>query len=278
MVNIEDYIANLNRLMAAHPWQETYLFEDDADVLCLEPELGCLGPLIEHYGTLADRYLIIHTKSANVDWMLDLKHNGRTIIVWSIAGPTQSRVLEPLTADTEQRLEAARKCEQAGYVIRYKFKPIIPVRDWREDAAETIRTLFAKTHPDVISLCCFMWMDVDEMKKCLGTDLLDPDFLAAAEKAVDEVKDTRAKPFPADVRAAIYEHHLQEIRKHDADVPVSLSTENWDMWKRMGPKLGATALNYVCGCGPNAIPWRKKLECNPLQIARKDPVGKFELL
>ena len=89
---------------------------------------------------------------------------------------------------------------------------------------------------------------------------------------------TRAKPFPEWVRAEIYEHHFDEIRKWDSEVPVSLSTENWKMWKRLGPKLGATATNYVCGCGPNSVPWRKKLEVHPFKIAKKCPEGKFELM
>ncbi len=278
MVNIEDYIENLDRLIDAHPWQETYLFEDDSDVPCLEPELGCLGPLIEFFGTLKDRYLIIHTKSWNIDWMLDLKHNGNTIIVWSISAPTQSNVLEPKTGTTKQRIEAARKCQDAGYVIRYKFKPIIPVRNWREEAVETIRMLFEKTNPDVISLCCFMWMTIDELKQRLDVSLLDPTYIAATEAAVDEVADTRAKPFPEWIRAEIYEHHFNEIRKWDSEVPVSLSTENWQMWKRLESKLGATALNYVCGCGPNSVPWRKELQIHPFKIAKKCRIGKFELM
>jgi len=278
MTNVEDYIEHLARLIEAHPWQETYLFEDDADVLCLEPELGCLGPLIEFFGTYEDRYLIIHTKSANVEWMLDLEHNGKTAIVWSIAGPTQSTVLEPLTGATQERIEAARNCQEAGYVVRYKFKPIVPVRNWREEASETVRLMFEKTNPDVISLCCYMWMTVDEMKRRLDVSLLDPKHVAAAEEAVDEVAQTRAKPFPEWVRAEIYEHHFTEIRKWNPEVPVSLSTENWGMWKRLGPKLGTTATSYVCGCGPNSVPWRKKLECHPFETAKKCPVGKFELM
>ena len=278
MVNVEDYIQNLARLIDAHPWQETYLFEDDADVPCLEPELGFLGPLIEFFGTLEDRYLIIHTKSWNFDWMLDLEHNGNTIIVWSISAPTQSSVLEPKTGTTEERIEAARKCQEAGYTIRYKFKPIVPVLNWREEAAETIRMIFSKTNPDVISLCCFMWMTMDDLKRRLDVSLLDPKYVAAAEAAVDEVADTRTKPFPEWVRAEVYEHHFNEIRKWNSEVPVSLSTESWKIWKRLEPMLGATALNYVCGCGPNSVPWRKKLQVHPFKIAEKCPLGKFELM
>jgi hypothetical protein len=278
MVNVEDYIQNLARLIEAHPWQETYLLEDDADIPCLEPELGCLGPIIEFFGTLKDRYVVIHTKSWNFDWALDLKHNGNTIIVWSISAPTQSTVLEPKTGTTEQRIEAARKCQEAGYTVRYKFKPIIPVRNWREDASEATRMIFSKTDPDVISLCCFMWMTVDDLKRRLDVSLLDPKYIAAAEDAVDEVADTRAKPFPEWVRAEIYEHHFNEIRKWNSEVPVSLSTENWKMWKRLESMLGLSALNYVCGCGPNSVPCRKKLNVHPFKIAQKSSEEKFELM
>ena len=278
MVNVEDYTQNLAKLVEAHPWQETYLFEDDADVPCLEPELDCLGNLIEFFGTLKDRYLIIHTKSWNFDWALKLRHNGNTIIVWSVSAPTQSSAIEPKTGTTEERIESARKCQEAGYTVRYKFKPIIPVRNWREEASETIDIIFNKTNPDVISLCCFMWMDVNDMKCRFDSSLIDPKYLSAAEESIDEVADTRSKPFPEWVRAEIYEYHFKEIRKRNSDIPVSLSTENWKMWKRMEDILGSTALNYVCGCGPNSVPWKKQLDVHPFRIAQKDPQIQFEML
>jgi hypothetical protein len=92
------------------------------------------------------------------------------------------------------------------------------------------------------------------------------------------VADTRAQPFPEGVRAEVYEHHLREIRRWNAAVPVSLSTENWRMWKRLGPALGFTARDYVCGCGPNSVPWRTRLRCDPFTSARKCPSERFESL
>ena len=276
MTNVEDYIERLDRLIAAHPWQETFLLEDDADNLCLEPELGVLGPLIEYFGTLAGRYLVIHTKSANVSWMLNLKHYGNTIIVWSMSGPTQSERFEPGAGSTIERIDAARAAQAAGYTIRYKFKPIIPVRPWRRDAARTIDWIFERTDPDVISMATFMWTDFGDMTRRLDSTQLDPEFLAAAERSVDAVASTRAKPFPSEVRAEIYEHHLNLIRRHDQEIPVSLSTESPEMWKLMARKLGSTVMNYVCGCGPNSTPWRKKLECDPYKAVEGGPVGGFE--
>jgi len=273
MVNVEDYCTHLGRLIERHPWQTTYLIDDDADPPCLEPEMGCLSHIMEYFGTLDERYLIVHTKTWNTDWIRDVEHNGNTIFVWSISGATQSRQIEPDTGTTEQRIEAARIAEEAGVQVRYKFKPIIPVRTWREDAEEAVRLIFEKTDPDVISLCCFMWMSVDEMKSRLPVDLLDPEFMKAAEDARDEVKNTRAQPFPHAVRQHIYEHYLREIRKHSKDIPVSLSTENFPMWSALKDQLGCTATNYVCGCGPQSTPGEKLLKCHPFKVAVRNDDG-----
>ena len=273
MVNVEEYCEHLGRIIERHPWQQTYLLDDDGDPPGLEPEFGCMGRLVEYFGTVKDRYLVVHTKTWNTKWLADLDHNGHTIMLWSISGRTQSRLIEPKAGTTEERVEAARIAQAAGYPVRFKFKPIIPVRNWREEAAEAVRLVFERTKPDVISLCVFMWMDVDQMKSMLPTDLLDPEFLRAAETGTEEVRNTRAKPFPPHVRAAIYDHYLEEIRKHDPDIPVSLSTENFAMWHEFAPKLGMTAINYVCGCGPQTVPGAKKLSVHPFKVAVRNDEG-----
>lgn len=273
MVNVEEYCEQLGRIIERHPWQQTYLLDDDGDPPCLEPELGTLGPLVEYFGTLEDRYLIIHTKSWNTVWMRDLKHRGKTIIVWSLSGATQSREIETVAGGLEQRVEAARIAEEAGYPIRYKFKPIIPVRCWREDATEAVRLVFERTHPDMISLCVFMWMDFEEMTSRLPVALLDPAFLKAAEESRDAMSDTLSRPFPDRVRQEIYEHYLREIRKHDPEIPVSLSTESFRMWSELHGRLGMTATNYVCGCGPQSTPGKRLLACHPFEVAAYNAEG-----
>jgi len=273
MVNVDEYCTQLSRIIERHPWQQTYLLDDDADPPALEPELGCLDELIEFFGSLSDRYLVIHTKTWNTAWLRGLKHNGHTILVWSLSGPSQSRHIEPNSGDTAQRIEAARIAEEAGYPIRYKFKPIIPVRNWRQEARETVEMALTSTHPDLVSLCCFMWMDMDEMKRRLAPvlELIDPDCLRKAEEARGKSDNPLTQPFPDEVRAEIYTHYLSEIRRIAPSLPVSLSTESWHMWSRLGPALGMTATNYVCGCGPQSVPGRRLLSDHPFRVAvRKD--------
>jgi hypothetical protein len=273
MVNIEDYIHWLGRLIERHPWQETYLLDDDADPVCLEPEHGVLGPLIEFFGALPDRYLVLHTKTWNTKWLRDLRHNGRTILVWSLSGASQSTLLEPRTGTGEERIEAARIAQEAGYPVRFKFKPIIPVHGWREEAEALVARVLERTRPDILSLCTFMWLDVDEMKRRLPAARLEPAFLAAAEAARETMAGTMTRPFPDEVRAAIYEHYLTQIRRHAPDLPVSLSTESFAMWKRLGRRLGFSATNYVCGCGPQCPPGRRRLAHHPFRSAVRADAG-----
>ncbi|MFP4055529.1 MAG: spore photoproduct lyase family protein [Candidatus Brocadiia bacterium] len=272
-VNIEEYWGYLSQIIERHPWQKTFLLDDDGDPMCLEPEHGTLARLIEYFGTLQDRYLVIHTKTWNTEWLRDLEHNGNTIIVWSLSGRSQSRLIEPRTGTTEERVEAARIAQEAGYPVRYKFKPIVPVKGWRQEAAEAVALALERTRPDVVSLCCFMWMDIDEMTRRLPEELLDPAFVRGAREAREETEPTRAKPFPRHVRAQIYDHYLAEIRKREPDLPVSLSTENFSMWKSFGPKLGFTATDYVCGCGPQSTPGARRLCDHPFRVAVRDDAG-----
>ncbi len=267
-LNIDDYTEHLAELLRQNPWQRTWLYDDVMDVVALEPEWDTLPPLMRFFESTGDRYLIVHTKSDRVQSMIDAGAPSNTIIAWSLSGPTQSRRIEPMSATTEERIEAARRCQEAGITVRFKFKPIAPIPNWREEASYTVDLALSRTKPDNLSLTCLMWMTVDQLKGCIGEELTDADCLRAAEDAADEMADQHIGPFPDDVREEIYRHHLSEIRARDADVPVTICTESLDMWERLGDDLGVGPATYVCGCGAGATPGRRTLATSPWQDAR----------
>jgi len=267
-LNMSEYIANLDKLVEANPWQLTYLVDDASDVLALEGEMGLLGDLSEYFGRKDERYVIVHTKSANVDFLNDLKHNGHTIMCWSLSAHTQSTELERVSGSTVERIEAARKCQEWGMPIRFKFKPIVPVRNWRDEAREMIRLMFERTRPDNLSMTVMVWTEFEELERTIDLDVLDQDFVAAARKAKDDDTPSKLRPFPHEVRREIYEFYLKEIRAIDKDVPLTISTESLDMWRDLGPLLGVRPDNYTCGCGPCAVPGLKTLDQSPWKAAK----------
>lgn len=271
-LNVGDYLQELERVIQETPWQLTYLADDASDLLILEPELGLVREVCEFFGRQVnpDRYFIIHTKSANVDFLRDVDHRGHTIMCWSLSGQTQSTKLEAVSGSMMERLQAAARCQEWGFPVRFKFKPFIPVRGWRDEARDMIRQLFAHTRPDNLSMTVLMWMRFAQMEACLDLNELDPEFVDAARRYAGEVTeaDRRTGPFPPAVRQTIYEFLLKEIRAVDREVPVTISTESEALWRVMGPQLGVGPGEYVCGCGPCAVPGLKRLPQNAWRVAR----------
>ena len=260
--NVEEFVERqVIPLSKANPWQKVFMFNSClTDTLCFEPEYGMSELLVEYYASTPDQHYLIHTKSANVDWMLDLDHRGHTITLWSMTSETSSRIVEPGSATMEERIEAARKCQEAGYTIRYKFKPIVPLANWREECERMMAVAFAETRPDNIGLCTVAWMPAEELESIIDVSLLDQGFVRAMRESAEEMRGVLPGPFPHEVRAEIYGFYLDEIRKYDQDVPVFVCTESAEMWREFEDRLGTNAGNYACGCGPQSPPGARRLE------------------
>ena len=266
MVNLEEYIVHLDKLMDRNPWETVYLFNDASDTLVLEPEINNVARFSDYFKARADRYFVVHTKSANVDHLLEHDHRRRAIMLWTITSHTASRLFEPGAPTSEERFEAARKCYRAGYPVRIKFKPIIPVKTWREEAKDMARQALDGMRPEVINLFTIAWMSIDDLKRAFDVDQLDPEIVEAAEQGIKEVESVRTGPLPHRTRAMIYDHFIREIRRVDANVPIAFSTETLEMWQEFGPRLGYKPTDYICGCGAQARPGITRLEKSPWAI------------
>ena len=261
-MNLEEFVEEaLDPIVKAAPWQKLFRYQTQvSDALCFEPEYGACQVFGDYFAGLDDRYLLLHTSSGNTDHLLDLGHQDHTIVLWSLTSDTVSREIEPGSGTTEERIEAARRCQDAGYTVRFKFKPIVPVKHWRDECAAMIEHVFEATDPDVLSLCVLMWMKPEEFDQLFDPETFDPDYVDALHASADEMRDRPCGPFPDHVRAEIYSFFVDEIRKHNRTVPVSLSTETKEVWDILGPKLGATPHNYVCGCGARCTPGLQVLD------------------
>jgi len=103
-------------------------------------------------GNTENGYLFMLTKSDNVDDILDLPHNNRTIIAWSMNNEMVSRKFEIRAPPFERRLSAAVKVQKAGYPVRIRLDPIVPFEGWEKAYLETIKQIFSKITPERITL------------------------------------------------------------------------------------------------------------------------------
>lgn len=262
----EDYIDHLEGWLALDPKQMIYKWDNQTDVNIYEPEWGWTEALVRYFGDRKtpegqnDKYFLIYTgKSANVDFLLNLPHNNRTIIQWSTSARTQSTLIEKKTAPMEARIEAAAKCQEAGYIVRHRLSPIIPVKNWREENSERIEMIFKTHNPDVSSLCSFGWMSFSDMKSCIDLNLIDEQYVAAMN-AMEPFLTERGytggggRPIPHDERFIMLDFLVDEIRKYSSKCVISLCLETPEMWSVLGKKIGQVPSNYVCNCGPYSAP------------------------
>ncbi len=268
MLNLEELVERVDALVQANPWLQLYKYDNHTDTITLEPEYGASELMVGYFARQPDRYLMLYTKSANVDHLLELDHRGHTIICWSQSCETTSRLIEKGAATCSERIAAAEACQRAGYIVRGRFSPIVPVKNWREENAAMIEEYLTRVRPDVITMDTFKWLAPEKVGEILDLSLWDDEYQGYVEKFAAMDPTERPRPiipqgkqlFPDEARAAIYRFFLQEIRKFAPEVPVSLCGETPDMWQELAAELHMSPDRYVCSCGPTSVPGNPLLD------------------
>ena len=267
--NVQEYVDKVvGPVIEKHPGQKCFrLLGWAADIITFEPEYGAFEAFLAKLSEYEDRYGYFHTAGDNVDWVRSVPHRDRLIGVWSLTCDSAAALIEPGSPSVVARIEAARRCLEWGVPVRFKFKPMIPVRNWREEYARAIEMVFARTRPESVGFCVLMWMSFDELEKKIDLNLLDPEYVAAARQAAGALREVRTGPFPHHVRAEIYRFLIEEARKYDKRIPLYISTESREMWDELSDQLGQNPRTFICGCNPIEAPGPRMIPSEHLCVS-----------
>ena len=256
MVDIEKFVAHVDaQIRELRLPQTIYKWDNYADAIAVEPEYDATRLFIEHFAHDPQNYFLLYAgKSDNVNFMLDYEHNGRTIIQWSLSAHTQSTQIELETAAGAERIAAAAKCQQAGYRVRYRFAPVVPVKGWRDEYVDLIRQMFEQTRPDVVVLSTIGWMDYDRLRSCLDLSLVEDKYVPMMESAAPLLAGKAYGPLPHEARAEIYRFLMAEVRRVSPATLMALCLETPAMWAELADLHRQDPDNYVCVCGPYCTP------------------------
>ena len=253
-LDVERLVAGLGSVFARHPAQRLYKYSNMTDLPPFEPELNAIAPLVERFAREPDRYLMLFTKSDNVDFLRGLDHRGHTIISWSITCDSASRMVDKRAATMHERIAAMEKLQEAGYLVRARLSPIVPVANWREEYAELFRAMLRRARPDVITLELLGWMTVDDLLAIFDRSLLDADAVEAAEKARKELAGVMWGPFTQETHEKIYRFCIDTVRKLSPGTAVSVCHGTPATWERLHSQMKMTQESYICNCGPHSTP------------------------
>ena len=257
MLNMEEYVGRLDEWVEKCPKQTLFQWDNYTDSVCFEPESGATKLLVDYFAHQPGRALELYVgKSEKVDFMLDYDHRGHTVCCWSLSGRTQSTEIEWRAATMEARIDAMRKCQEAGYPVRVRFSPIVPVKNWEGENREAIRLLFEKVDPDVITIETLRFLTYDHIARDFDMGLLDEDFVEVMKSVQGQEVDTGCQ-VPDAFRRKVYDVFFDEIDRWDSDTPVAFCREQrrtWEHYADWFAKRGQHPDKYMCNCGPHSAP------------------------
>ncbi len=151
-VNTAQLFDELSKTLSENPQQFFRIGTGEfTDSLAID-RLTCLSrPLVEFIGKRDNAILELKTKSAVIDNLRGLSHNGKTVISWSLNSTPIMAKYELRSATLEERLDAARECAEWGYRLAFHFDPIIDYPGWQAGYTETIDRLFEKVPASAIA-------------------------------------------------------------------------------------------------------------------------------
>ena len=245
---------SLQRVLAATQSPIFFNSGELADSLSMEHLTRAGQTFIPWFGQTQNRngYLFMLTKSDNVDAILDLPHNGHTVIAWSMNNDMVSRKYEIGAPPFDRRLEAAWKVQQAGYHLRLRLDPIVPFEGWEKAYADTVQRIFKKVSPERITLGTLRFEegfynmrgsifttgeDLPEMMTTMG-----PMFEPKMFKGKQRPKIGKYSFSEAD-RVKIFDFIIKEIRKY-SNCHIALCKESAEVWNQLG--LDLSKMRCVC--------------------------------
>ncbi len=159
-VNVEQMLDNL--IKKSHQTEKICTFEigSNSDLILENQITGNLEKTIEKFGKQGRGYITFPTKFSMVDSILNLKHNGKTIVRMSLNPQEIITNVEYGTSSLEKRIEAINKLSEAGYKIGILIAPVIFVDNWRNLYLELLdklnSTLLDKVKNELVIEIIFM--------------------------------------------------------------------------------------------------------------------------
>jgi spore photoproduct lyase len=242
-VNLAEILAEIDRVARRLGRVEAFYLGKLQDGMALDPLTGYSRTMIPFFAKHPYARLRVLSKSADFDNVLDLDHQGNTVLCWSLNPSAVRKEYEVITEPIEDRIQAIRRCAEAGYPVRIMLMPIIPIPDWQQHYDELLEQLLTKVKLDRITLggICSYGPALQIMEAKLGKGNL----ISRSLTVIDTGPHDGRTRYPVSLRSAIYRHLLKTIRRIQPELTCALCMEDVSLARDLG--LGDSNIGR-CNC------------------------------
>ena len=201
-----------------------------SDSLAIDSIFPLSQVLIPFFAERNQGILELKTKSAEIDHLLHLDHREKTVISWSLNPSKMIEEEEMRTAPLSKRIDAAWKCQEAGYPLGFHFDPIIDHEGWERGYQETILQIFKRIDPKRV-----IWIS-------LGGFRYPPQLKAIVKERFPRTQIFLGELFPGkdakfrylkEIRVRMYRKIVGWLKEVDPHLFVYLCMESKEVWERV---------------------------------------------
>jgi len=226
-INYDTMFKQIRKASANSQRKISFNMGEMLDSLALDYITNLTTMLVPFFSGFSNAYLMLLTKSNNIDNLLSVEPNEHTIVSWSLNPQCIIEQYELGTASLGERIKSAKLCQEHGWRIRFRIDPGILHSDWQAGYADLIRKTLTVTKPENITL---------------GMLRLLPGHLRLAmdaygnrsrrlcdHKFVKGATDGKLR-YPPKERINFYSFLIDMIRSFDKTVSISLCRETHEIW------------------------------------------------
>ena len=180
------------------------------------------------------------TKSTNIKNLLEIEPHNQVIISFSLNADKVAKKWEKKAPVVSKRIDAASRLAEAGYEIRVRIDPMVPMAGWQEGYRELIDQIFAKFTPERITLGSLRGLQ----STINGTK-------DKSWKIYLEEKSNWGKKIEFSNRFTMYLHLIKYLKEKYNYTNISLCKETIEMWEKLRSKFESPDLDYKrirCNC------------------------------
>jgi len=248
-VNVEDALAAIERRLRRARDGAAWYIGKLQDALALDPLTAYSRILVPFFAAHDRARLVLLTKAAAIENLLDLDHRGHTTIAWSLNPDPVASLYEPDAPPPAVRIRAAARIRTAGYPVRFQIMPIVPIPGWRDAYADLIARALDAAPPERVTLggvCSF-----STARGLLRSQVPADSPIRRALEAGEVGPDGRLR-YRRETRIELYRELIAIIRDRDRSVPIGLCLEEEEVWRSAG--LDPRLARCTCPCESTRSP------------------------
>jgi spore photoproduct lyase len=240
-VNLPEILSEINTIAISIGKPTAFYLGKLQDALALDPLTAYSTVLVPFFAEHPYARLTLLTKSNNVDRLINLEHQGHTILSWSVNPPEVCCIFEENVPSAEERVESMRKVASAGYPVRAVMMPIIPVERWQKIYTEFTWYLLDSVPLQRLTLggiCSY------KAARALMESKLGSRNPISADLENVPSPDGRSR-YTASLRNEIYTHIIKVAKDIRPDLEIALCLEEENLWKSSGLENNRGRCNCV---------------------------------